>query len=427
MYKKTVFGIMLILLLVGLFSLAINVKPVKSAWTGTVYIRADGSIDPPDAPITTHDNITYTLTDNIMSSAYGIVIEKENIKLNGSNYVIKGNGNSPFAGIFIGQKRNITIVNVNITNFYYGILIQYELTDKTFASNCSVMGNDLRNNEYGIYLERVCSNSIVKNHLVDNGQAIKLMCSTRNEISLNYLANNVRDINLWESDDNEINGNICIDSVYGIEFSSNSNHNDVFENTIVRSEWHGISFTDSGDNRIFHNNFWYNGLKPGSLDCINLWDDGYPSGGNFWSDYEGVDIYSGPYQNETGSDGIADAPYIIDENNKDRYPLMSPYKTYYTINWTGTIYIRTDGRVEPPDAPIVTNDNVTYRLIADINFNTTGIIVERDNIIIDGAGHLLAGPTSSTGILLSEVNNVTIKNINIKKFWCGISISSSSG
>jgi len=54
------------------------------------------------------------------------------------------------------------------------------------------------------------------------------------------------------------------------------------------------------------------------------WDDDYPSGGNYWSNYTGVDVKSGSYQNETGSDGIGDTPYIIDANNIDDYPLVVP-------------------------------------------------------------------------------------------------------
>jgi len=57
----------------------------------------------------------------------------------------------------------------------------------------------------------------------------------------------------------------------------------------------------------------------------NFWDDGYPSGGNYWSDYTDIDVFSGPYQNVTGSDGIGDIPYTIDENNQDRYPLIYPW------------------------------------------------------------------------------------------------------
>ena len=55
-----------------------------------------------------------------------------------------------------------------------------------------------------------------------------------------------------------------------------------------------------------------------------LWNDSYPSGGNYWSGYTGVDDRSGPYQNLLGSDGIGDSPYTIDAitSDIDHYPLM---------------------------------------------------------------------------------------------------------
>jgi hypothetical protein len=54
------------------------------------------------------------------------------------------------------------------------------------------------------------------------------------------------------------------------------------------------------------------------------WDDGYPSGGNYWSDYAGIDNYSGANQDQPGSDGIGDIPYIIDPYHVDNYPLITP-------------------------------------------------------------------------------------------------------
>jgi hypothetical protein len=64
-----------------------------------------------------------------------------------------------------------------------------------------------------------------------------------------------------------------------------------------------------------------------SAGSTNVWNDGYPSGGNYWSDYTDVDQYSGPYQNETGSDGIWDNPYPVDEYNVDYYPIVPEFPT----------------------------------------------------------------------------------------------------
>jgi hypothetical protein len=66
----------------------------------------------------------------------------------------------------------------------------------------------------------------------------------------------------------------------------------------------------------------------------NYWDDGYLSGGNYWSDYTGVDLYSSAFQNETGSDGIGDTALIIDPYNKDNYPLTKPYAGLFDIGIT---------------------------------------------------------------------------------------------
>jgi len=82
----------------------------------------------------------------------------------------------------------------------------------------------------------------------------------------------------------------------------------------------------SENNKIYHNNFIHNDQQVFIIpNYTNVWDDGYPSGGNYWSDYTGDDEYSGPNQDQPGSDGIGDTPYIIDDNNVDRYPLMEPW------------------------------------------------------------------------------------------------------
>jgi hypothetical protein len=77
---------------------------------------------------------------------------------------------------------------------------------------------------------------------------------------------------------------------------------------------------------FFHNNIFGGGIyisKTGG----NVWDDGYPSGGNYWADqWNKADYYRGPNQDEPGSDGIVDNPLQIDSYNTDRYPFMNPYR-----------------------------------------------------------------------------------------------------
>lgn len=54
---------MLTLLLLDMLALTFNSQTVKAF--EFIYIRADGSIDPSTANITSVDNVTYTLTGNI--------------------------------------------------------------------------------------------------------------------------------------------------------------------------------------------------------------------------------------------------------------------------------------------------------------------------------------------------------------------------
>ena len=92
------------------------------------------------------------------------------------------------------------------------------------------------------------------------------------------------------------------------------------------------------------------------------------------------------------------------------------------VEFSGSIYIRANGSVEPRFMPILTVDNVIYFFIGNTH---NPIVIERSNIIVDGKGYTVHGNGSGNGLTLHGVNNVTIKNINIKGFICGISVSHS--
>jgi len=504
MHKRTVSGIILILLLTGLFSLAINVRPVKGEWTGTVYIRADGNIDPPDAPIITYDNVTYILTDNISSSAHGIVVERDNIVIDGAGYTLQGTGIGPYNGVDLNGRSNVTIKNIIIITFYYGIRLDNSSNNNisgnkitnnrdgiwlSSSSNNSICrnnitgnarygiklsssynnrisGNNITNNldgiwlsssyknrisgnnitantRYGIGLSTSSNNSICRNNITNNFDGIRLDSSSNNGMTENNITNNYYGIGLHDSSNNNISENnvtannyygiclysssnnnisennvtnnfdgiwffsssnynsICRNNItnngYGIMLSYSSNYNSISENNVtnnvcgiglssssnnsmcrnnitnnyygivldsssnynsmcrnnitantrygillrsssnntitrnsITNNYYGIRLDNSSNNVIYYNNFVDNSQQVHSYDLTNVWDDGYPNGGNYWSDYTGVDYYIGSNQNITGSDGIGDALYIIDENNVDRYPLIGPFNSFNT-------------------------------------------------------------------------------------------------
>jgi len=102
-------------------------------------------------------------------------------------------------------------------------------------------------------------------------------------------------------------------------------------------------------NTIYYNNFINNSYHQRVYYSHSCWDNGYPLGGNYWSDYNGTDLYSGPYQNETGSDGIGDTPYTFTDlttgaTYKDTYPLMKPYASRHDIAVINVITTKMDVR-----------------------------------------------------------------------------------
>ena len=120
-----------------------------------------------------------------------------------------------------------------------------------------------------------------------------------------------------------------------------SGNNAVVGNRLTGNK-NGIGLSGATGNIIYHNDFIQNLndviVYSEAFVSVNSWDDGYLGGGNYWSDYAGVDSYSGVYQNVTGSDGIGDTPVTINSNNIDRYPPMNPWqKITGDVNMNGRV------------------------------------------------------------------------------------------
>ena len=284
-------------------------------------------------------------------------------------------------GIIIRGSENNTISGNNVTNNYWGIFLQYSCNNRlrnnhmssnqrnfcvmgdvpfyfihdidssntvdgkpiyywvnqqnrtvpvdagyvalVYSTNITARNLDLKNNYQGLLLVETENSLIVGNNIINNARGIHLILSSNNTISENSIANNG----------------------FGI-FLDDAINNTIFRNNIARN-YYGISLSyhwwNSTGNIIYHNSF-INNTQQASITSkpsfFNAWDNGYPSGGNYWSDYTGADLWGGPYQNETGSDGIGDAPYVIDAENVDNCPLMKPYaRLLGDLNYDGKVDI----------------------------------------------------------------------------------------
>ncbi|MEM2702773.1 MAG: right-handed parallel beta-helix repeat-containing protein [Candidatus Bathyarchaeia archaeon] len=112
-------------------------------------------------------------------------------------------------------------------------------------------------------------------------------------------------------------------SICGIKISGISCNNTLVGNNFWDLPNKAIIIASSSSlfTRLYHNNF-FNSSVP-SPPATTFFDNGYPSGGNFWSDHISVDFKHGPRQDEDGGDGIVDSGYPVD-SPRDYYPLMFP-------------------------------------------------------------------------------------------------------
>jgi parallel beta-helix repeat protein len=364
---------MLTLLFMGIFSLTFDIQPVEAPYP-IIYIRADGSIDPSTANITSLDNVTYTFTADINAH---IVVEKNNTVVDGAGYTLQGVGGG--TGIDLTYTNNVTLQNVKVTNFTNGIYLYH-------SSNNTVIGNTASsNNGHGIYLNSSSNNTVIGNTVSSNGfDGIYLNSSTNNAVTGNTFSNNYYGIRLWYSSNNAIIGNTVSNNDFGIRLSSSSNNaiigntvsnngngirlsgssnNTVTGNTASNNEdgirlyfssnnnnvtaniassnnidgislyyssnnvlggntasnnTYGICLVSSSNNVLFHNNLINNTVQANvTTGYVNTWDDGVE--GNYWSNYTGVDL---------DHDGIGDTEHVIGANNTDNYPLMGMFSDF---------------------------------------------------------------------------------------------------
>jgi len=224
--------------------------------------------------------------------------------------------------VMLASCQDMTVQGLTITGRIDGVKLAY-------STGCTVSGNTLNQNMIGLKLSGSDSN-IVQNNTVTlnkNGGIGLDQSSDYNVIRYNTVNSNTgQGISIDGAWYNDIYCNTLNSNWWGIYSVASSDgvarYCEIFENDISSSTMNNVKFSGASSNRVFHNNFVGNNCYDTGT---NSWDDGYPSGGNYWDHWTSPDDYYGPAQDQAGSDGIVDNPLNISGGiNVDNYPLINP-------------------------------------------------------------------------------------------------------
>lgn len=333
--------------------------------------------------LSSHYSNNTTITDNVISSNHkdGISIMSSNNNTVVNNTVMSNwelgmilydsSGNNVVNntllwnvgyGIALGQSSNNTITNNALFDNGRGGFYVYESTSTTMVSNSmvedgliiggdslehwnshtidtsntingkplhywkNVVGGTTPPDSGGVMLAN-CTDVTVENQTLTNSSVgVSLGFSSNITIANNTISDNWDGIKLYMSNSSTITANFVHNNRYwvGILLASSSK-NAILRNHISNNGEGVILAGFSEDNWVYHNNFVNNTKQASTSEGTNHWDNGYPSGGNYWSDYSGVDNCSGLNQSDCPDpDGIGDTAYSIEPDSKDNYPLMEP-------------------------------------------------------------------------------------------------------
>ncbi|UCF07959.1 MAG: right-handed parallel beta-helix repeat-containing protein [Thermoplasmata archaeon] len=255
---------------------------------------------------------------DITSARYGIFLSQSD------GHDIRHNRiSNNYDGIHMESSGNNTIMGNNISgNTNHGIYMSdspgNEIKDNVISGNefnsgvflsysndCEIRGNNISGNWHGVHLSHSANNTVFDNDLLGNFRGTYIYFSDSNRVTFNRMvANNGEGVFISYSYYNIIcNNNISLNGEQGTR--------------------PGIYLNLSRYNLIYHNTILFNAKQAYDDISDNHWDYGYPAGGNFWSDYTGVDVNRSEMQDVPGSDGLGDEPYGIEFNNTDRFPLMN--------------------------------------------------------------------------------------------------------
>ena len=232
----------------------------------------------------------------------------------------------------------VTVTGFSLVDSWVGVCI-------AGAHDCTISGNKILNNHFGIMLRSASGNTITAN-IIESAKSgacgIEATDASNNIIKANQITAipagiEIRDTRTFPVQEITVQNNSILDNTLtdcsGIAIGLGLTKENLLTGNTISNSNIAISCGWTENNKIYHNNFVENAKQvmagPGPTwwksnevwYSIDKWDNG--SEGNYWSSYTGVDA---------NNDGIGDTPYTVSEKNTDNYPLMKPTSSEPAVN-----------------------------------------------------------------------------------------------
>jgi len=305
----------------------------------------------------------------------------QNNKIEGVHFAVRlrGSSNNTFQYNNCSDFYLIGSQNNRILNNY----ITYDIYLESSSNNTIIEGNYLT--EYGhIIVDFSSHNTFIRSNKItamsSNYDAISIY-SSNNTITQNIITHNSGDGIYIRGSRNTVSYNYIEDNGgAGVNIADSEYDSVIFCNNITDNKYGIITNVEGSRVLVFHNNFVDNTIQiRGYLHADAFIDGGYPTGGNYWNTYADIDVYSGPYQNETGSDGIWDHSYRGGTSRCiDRYPLTDPWTGIYRRVIIETIVHQIS--INETTFYVTTESNMT---VTCLDFNIT-----QKKLTVNASGHI---------------------------------------
>ena len=262
----------------------------------------------------THLTEDLTLTEDLICTKDGLIIESNDVTLDCNGHTISGPGNSNI-GIIANSLNNITIKNCNIENFYHGISLDNVSNSNVIINNVKGTGRTDISMGTGILLINSYNNQVIANEASLTGDGIHLMDSWNNIIEGNLLYLNKDDgAKLRNSNDNLVQFNTMHSQIEdnGLRIVFGGNGNIIHRNDIYNNPG-GINFWSGSINNIVRgNNLYDNGFNAADNGNGNFWN--YSSLGNNWDDFLSNSGHPAQYNIQGSANSIDHHPSVFGKN-----------------------------------------------------------------------------------------------------------------